>query len=94
MNALKRFFVPISECEYALNSILDDLQPDPWQVTNDKTMRPQRAVGTALNIAVSLLEVAGAGGRGSRIVNMMGGPITVGPGKVVAQEYKEKMRSH
>ena len=30
--ALKRFLVPISECEFALNSILDDLYCDPWPV--------------------------------------------------------------
>lgn len=78
MAALKRFLVPIAECEFALNSILDDLQPDPWQTQTPQGNRPQRAVGTALNIAVSLLEVAGTGGRGSRVVNMMGGPITVG----------------
>jgi protein transport protein SEC23 len=30
--AIKRFLVPVSECEFALNSILDDLQPDPWPV--------------------------------------------------------------
>ena len=27
---LQKFFVPVSECEFALNTILDDLQPDPW----------------------------------------------------------------
>jgi len=27
---LKRFLVPVGECEFALNSILDDLQSDPW----------------------------------------------------------------
>lgn len=27
---LKRFLVPVSECEFAINSILDDLQSDPW----------------------------------------------------------------
>lgn len=56
-SALKRFLVPVNECEFALNSILDDLQPDPW--TKKKGCRPLRCSGTALNIAVSLLEVAG-----------------------------------
>mmetsp|Transcript_12704 Transcript_12704/g.21399 ORF Transcript_12704/g.21399 Transcript_12704/m.21399 type:complete len:89 (+) Transcript_12704:491-757(+) len=31
-SSLKRFLVPVRECEYALNSILDDLQCDPWPV--------------------------------------------------------------
>ena len=29
---LQKFFVPVSECEFALNTILDDLQPDPWPI--------------------------------------------------------------
>ena len=37
-SALKRFLVPVAECEFALNSILDDLQPDPWPV--NKGNRP------------------------------------------------------
>jgi len=27
--------LPLTECEFALNSILDDLQPDPWLVPVD-----------------------------------------------------------
>ena len=90
--ALKRFLVPVSECEFALNSILDDLQPDPWPAA--KGCRPARSVGTALNIAISLLEVAGSSQRGSRIINLLGGPVTTGPGKIVADELSEKIRSH
>lgn len=90
-SALKRFLVPVSECEFALNSILDDLQPDPWPAA--KGCRAQRAVGTALNIAISLLETAGSS-RGSRIINLLGGPVTVGQGKIVAEELSEKIRSH
>jgi len=67
-NALKRFLVPVSECEFALNSILDDLQSDPWPVKQG--CRAPRCVGTALNIAISLLEIAGGSSRGSRVVNM------------------------
>jgi hypothetical protein len=47
----------MADCEFALNSILDDLQPDPWQKAQG--CREERAAGTALNIGVSLLEVAG-----------------------------------
>jgi protein transport protein SEC23 len=90
--ALKRFLVPVSECEFALNSILDDLQPDPWPAA--KGCRPARSVGTALNIAISLLEIAGSNTRGSRIINLLGGPVTSGPGKIVAEELSEKIRSH
>lgn len=54
--ALARFLVPVAECEFALNSILDDLQCDPWPV--EAGNRPARCVGTAMNVAVSLLEAA------------------------------------
>ena len=41
-----------------------------------------------------MLELAGGVNRGSRIINLMGGAVTVGPGKVVAEELKEHIRSH
>lgn len=53
--AYGRFLVPVSECEFALSSILDDLQSDPWPV--ESFHRPSRSVGAALNIAVGMLEV-------------------------------------
>lgn len=47
-----------------------------------------------MNIAISLLEAAGGAGRGSRIVNLLGGPVTYGPGKIVDELLSEKIRSH
>jgi len=90
--ALKRFLVPASECEFTLNSILDDLQSDPWPVAAQH--RAQRCMGTALNIAVSLLETCGKGQNGSRILNLLGGPVTFGPGKIVDEPYAMHIRSH
>lgn len=81
----------MSECEFALNSILDDLQCDPWPVESGN--RPARCVGTALNVAVGLLEGAHSSS-GSRIVTLMGGAITYGPGMIVSQSLKERIRSH
>ena len=90
--ALRRFLVPVSECEFALNSILDDLQPDPWPTK--QACRPARCAGTALNVAISMLEIVGGANRGSRIINLLGGAVTVGPGKIVSEELKERIRSH
>lgn len=53
---LKRFLVPISECEFTLNSILDDLQTDPWPVAAGE--REVRASGSALKIGSTLVEYA------------------------------------
>lgn len=75
-----------------MNSILDDLQPDPWPVKTGN--RPQRCVGTALNVAVSLLEITGTQSRGSRIVSLIGGAVTYGPGMIVSETLQEKIRSH
>jgi hypothetical protein len=41
-----------------------------------------------------MLEAAGVQSRGSRIVTLMGGPITFGPGKIVSENQKERIRSH
>jgi len=41
-----------------------------------------------------MLEVSGSQNRGSRIVNLLGGAVTVGPGQIVGEELKEKIRSH
>mmetsp|Transcript_41155 Transcript_41155/g.62567 ORF Transcript_41155/g.62567 Transcript_41155/m.62567 type:complete len:412 (-) Transcript_41155:621-1856(-) len=89
---LKRFLVPVSECEFALNAILDDLQNDPWPV--EALQRPARCLGAALNVAIGLLEAAGGASRGSRIVTLMGGAVTYGPGRIVSQSTKEMIRSH
>merc|ERR1719446_1739809 len=32
----RRFLLPISECEWAMNMILDDLQKDQWPVGSEK----------------------------------------------------------
>ncbi|WBW75223.1 COPII cargo receptor subunit Sec23a [Schizosaccharomyces osmophilus] len=86
-----RFLLPIQQCEFQLTSILEQLQPDSWPVANDR--RPQRCTGTALNIAVSMME-SSCNNSGGRIMVFAGGPSTVGPGMVVSTELREPIRSH
>lgn len=50
-----RFLLPVSQCEFQLTGILEQLSRDPWPVANDK--RPERCTGVALSVAVGLLEV-------------------------------------
>ena len=61
-----RFLMPVTQCEFQLTSILENLAKDPWPVANDK--RALRCTGTALGVAVGLLEVSRTGtcGRGLR----------------------------
>jgi len=88
---LKKFLVPVADCEVNLNNILDDLQPDPFPVPQGH--RTPRCTGNAIDIAMGLLECI-VGVRGSRIITMIGGNCTFGPGKVVDEKLTVTIRSH
>jgi len=87
-----RFLQPISQCEMALTSLLENLGRDAWPVANDK--RPLRATGTAMSVAVGLLESCFPAQTGSRIMSFLGGACTSGPGEMVGPELREALRSH
>ena len=86
-----RFLLPLCECEFALQSALEELEADPPPAT--RSTRPARATGTALAVATALLEAGGAPA-GGRILLFCGGPATVGPGTVVSVDQAEELRSH
>jgi hypothetical protein len=58
-----------------LESIIEDLQHDPWPTPSDS--RVARCGGAALSVAVGLLETSFAR-QGARIMMFTGGPTTVG----------------
>ncbi|KAA0039972.1 hypothetical protein IC582_027448 [Cucumis melo] len=89
--SIARFLLPKSECEFALNSVLEELQKDPWGVPADQ--RAPRCTGTALSIAASLLGAC-VPGSGARILAFVGGPSTEGPGAIVSKNLSEPIRSH
>lgn len=86
-----RFVMPAEMCEFTLSQIFEQLQHDPWPVDSDK--RSQRATGSAVSIAVSLLDTLFPN-CGSRLMVFSGGPCTIGPGMVVGLELRESIRSH
>ncbi|XP_014098155.2 protein transport protein Sec23A isoform X2 [Bactrocera oleae] len=86
-----RFLQPISKCDSALGDLLSELQRDPWPVPQGK--RYLRSTGTALSIAVGLLECTYPN-TGARIMSFVGGPCSQGPGQVVDDELKHPIRSH
>jgi protein transport protein SEC23 len=88
---LNRFLLPVSECSFALEGILEDLRKDPWPIPSDK--RVARCTGSALSVATSLLELA-TPHRGARVMLFTGGPCTTGPGAIVSRAKSEDMRSH
>ncbi|MCL7033461.1 hypothetical protein MKW94_018993 [Papaver nudicaule] len=89
--SIARFLLPASECEFALNSVLEELQKDPWPVNSDQ--RATRCTSTALSVAASLLGAC-VPGSGARIMAFVGGPATEGTGAIVAKTLSEPIRSH
>lgn len=77
MSGSSRFLMPVSECEFQLTSILEDLTKDCWPHSNVE--RPQRCTGTALAVSIGLLEATSKFLPG-RVMLFVGGPPTVGPG--------------
>nr|XP_027081303.1 protein transport protein SEC23-like [Coffea arabica] len=86
-----RFLLPASECEYTLNSLLDELGTDRWLVPPGS--RSLRCTGVALSVAAGLLGVCAAG-QSARIVALVGGPCTEGPGVIVSKDLSDPVRSH
>lgn len=86
-----RFLMPVAECEFTLNSLLDDLARDAWPTSADR--RPFRCTGAALSVAIGLLEVTYAQSS-ARVMLLTGGPCNMGPGMVAAEELAETIRSH
>ncbi|TYH32735.1 hypothetical protein ES332_D13G010200v1 [Gossypium tomentosum] len=89
--SIARFLLPASECEFAINSVLEELQKDPWPIPADQ--RASRSTGTALSVAASLLGACFPGS-GARIMAFLGGPSTEGPGAIVSKNLSEPIRSH
>ncbi|XP_051133212.1 protein transport protein SEC23-like [Andrographis paniculata] len=88
---INRFLLPASECEYTLNSLLDELATDQWPVAPGN--RSLRCTGVALSVAAGLLGTCTAG-TGARIVALVGGPCTEGPGVIVSKDLSDPVRSH
>ena len=59
---------------------MDELQTDQWPVAPGN--RPSRCTGVALSVAAGLLGACFPG-TGARIVALVGGPCTEGPGAVM-----------
>ncbi|KAB2623292.1 transport protein SEC23-like [Pyrus ussuriensis x Pyrus communis] len=86
-----RFLLPASDCEYTLNTLLDELQTDQWPVPQGS--RASRCTGVALSVAAGLLGAC-MPGTGARIVALVGGPCTEGPGAIVSKDLSDPVRSH
>lgn len=90
-SSVNRFLLPASDCEFTLNALLDELQTDQWPV--EAGNRSLRCTGVALNVAAGLLGAC-LPGTGARIIALVGGPCTEGPGMIVSKDLSEPVRSH
>ncbi len=86
-----KFIMPVNEVSFFVNSFLDDLQPEGW--SKEPETRDSNCVGLAINTAVSILEAYGSN-ECSRIEVFMGGPGTIGEGKIVGTDLKETIRNY
>mmetsp|Transcript_15014 Transcript_15014/g.34197 ORF Transcript_15014/g.34197 Transcript_15014/m.34197 type:complete len:751 (+) Transcript_15014:63-2315(+) len=90
--AARRFLIPVAEGELVLNCLLDHLSRDAWPTNTD--CRPFRCTGSALSIAVGLLEACQSQHTVARLMLLSGGACDVGPGMVVSEQLSETIRSH
>ncbi|KAH9542694.1 hypothetical protein CY35_13G021000 [Sphagnum magellanicum] len=88
---LGRFLAPVSEFEFSLINVLDELQPNSFSV--EPGHRPQRATGAALAVAAGLMEGC-LPNVGSRVMLFVAGPTTVGPGLIVDTDMGKSIRTH
>ncbi|TYG50241.1 hypothetical protein ES288_D10G158600v1 [Gossypium darwinii] len=88
---VNRFLLPASDCEYTLDTLLDELQTDQWPVQAGH--RASRCTGVAFSVSAGLL-AACLPGTGARIIALVGGPCTEGPGTIVSKDLSEPVRSH
>jgi protein transport protein SEC23 len=88
--AVRRFLIPVAECEFVLDTILDEMAKDSWPVPRDS--RPLRCVGNAVFIAVSLLELSFAS-QGARVMLFVGGAASYGPGAIVGSRKDDEIRT-
>ena len=91
-NPASAFLVPLSECEFTFSAILEELARDPFAPLPES--RQNRATGTALSVAATLLSLACPSGHPARACLFVGGPCTEGPGHIVSKQLENATRSH
>ena len=87
----KKFIMPLKDCEFSLNSFLDDLFPDSFNEGNEE--RRASCLGLSLNVAVTLLETL-HNNEPCRIFLFAGSACNTGQGKIVDISLKEKIRNY
>ncbi|XP_040999789.1 protein transport protein SEC23-like [Juglans microcarpa x Juglans regia] len=90
-SGVTRFLLPAADCEYTLNALLEELETDQWPVPPG--CRASRCTGVALSVSTGLLGACSTG-TGARIIALVGGPCTEGPGTIISKDLSDPVRSH
>ncbi|KAI3697062.1 hypothetical protein L6452_29794 [Arctium lappa] len=90
-SGVSRFLLPASEGAYIIHSLLEELGTDQWPVAPGN--RSLRCTGVALSVAAGLLGAC-LPGTGARMVALVGGPCTEGPGSIISKDLSDPVRSH
>ncbi len=80
----------IDDCRDKLIKVVSRLKRNTFDVNPKK--RPLRALGQGLLSALCVIE--GFGGVGGRIVSLLGGPTTIGPGRIIEDDLTTTYRTH
>ncbi|KAJ3441110.1 protein transport protein sec23 [Anaeramoeba flamelloides] len=89
---LKKYLKPISEVKSSIKRIISGIKTTNWlNNNNNSSKRDPRAIGNALAIALTLVQSRFSPGR---IVTLLSGPATIGPGMIVSMERSDQIRSH
>lgn len=82
-----KYYVPLSKNLEKLIEAIEDIEADSHAVPRED--RERRASGAAHQIAVNTICHTGIS---TRFVSILGGPCTIGPGKVVDLPLKKTIR--
>lgn len=84
------FLLSVFECEFSITSAIEEIHSSRQSVPGH---RPERCTGTAISIALGLLEGCLVS-TGSRIMVFTSGPATLGPGIIVDSDLRNAIRNH
>lgn len=84
------FLLSVYECEFNITSAVEEIHSSLHVVPGH---RPERCTGTAISVALGLLEGCLVN-TGSRIMVFTSGPATLGPGVIVDSNLSNAIRTH
>lgn len=84
------FLLSICECEFSITSAVEEIHSSRQVLPSH---RPERCTGTAISVALGLLEGCLVN-TGSRIMVFTSGPATLGPGIIVDSNLINAIRTH